>query len=504
MRHNTPIGPTESQREHAQADMRCDSRVQDACKVFLNLEPAHLLRRISRFYEVREAESRLRQIGGQVYLVGGAVFDPDPKDFDLEVFGLDWEEIKDCFQDCSCKEVGAAFGILAVNINGVDIDINIPRTDNRVGKGHKGFHAALDPTMNVKDASRRRDFTINTLALDLRTGEIVDHWGGLCDLKDGILRATDPELFVQDPLRAMRAMQLLARKAKSVDPATMDLIRSMTDEFNDLSPERVHEEWRKLLLKAEKPSVGLNFLRESGWLKHFPELEDLIGCGQHPEWHPEGDVWKHTLLVVDQAAWVRDQGVIPEEWLEPFMFGTLLHDIGKPETTVTPEMVADGRFPEERLWTAYEHSQAGVPLGESFMCRMTNNKKLIQRTCAIIEEHMQPWNLFQGKAGLSAYKRLHNRLRLDILGWMCRCDGCGKGDQLISDPDLKHGPSEACWEWFDKIGPEPVKPILMGRHLIKAGLAPGPEFSRRLAVAYEQQLDGVDDIEALLETALVA
>jgi len=449
---------------------------------------------------------KLDRAGGYPLIVGGAVVDilqgRDPKDFDIEVFGLDWEAIKKCFLNYNCKEVGAAFGILTVDFDGVDVDINVPRKDNQVGKGHKGFHAALDPTMNVKEAARRRDFTINTLAYDPFTDAIIDNWGGLKDLEDGVLRATDPELFAQDPLRALRAMQLLARKAKSVDPATMDLIRSMTDEFNYLAPERVHEEWRKLLLKAEKPSVGLNFLRESGWIVHFPELEALIDCGQHPEWHPEGDVWNHSLLVVDQAAWAKECFGLPNEWAEAFMFGTLLHDIGKPSTTVTPEMVADGLFPEERLWTAYDHDRAGVPLGESFMRRLTNNKKLTERTCAIIEEHMQPWNLFQGNAGMSAYKRLHNRLRLDILGWMCRCDGCGKGDRHISDPDLKHGPSEACWKWFDKIGPEPIKPILQGRHLLEAGLEPGPEIGDRLRKAYEEQLDGVDDLDALLKVAL--
>ena len=481
-------------------------------------------------HAVKHACARLEMAGGRPLIVGGAIVDViqgrTPKDFDIEVFGLDWEAIKSCFSDYPIKEVGAAFGILTVNFDGVDIDINIPRTDNRVGKGHKGFHAALDPAMSPKEAARRRDFTINTLSFDPFTGEVIDDWGGLRDLDNGILRATDIELFVQDPLRALRAMQLLARKAKKVDAHTMDLIRGMVDEFDDLAPERVHEEFRKLLLKAKKPSIGLNFLRESGWIVHFPELEALIGCGQHPEWHPEGDVWNHSLLVVDQAAWVRQHNwafdtdkrnlnmrdvsygplmpMLPEEWLEPFMFGALLHDVGKPSTTVFPEMVADGLFPEERLWTAYDHDRAGVPLGETFMRRLTNNKKLTQNVCAIIEEHMQPWNLFQGGAGLSAYKRLHNRLRLDVLGWMCRCDGCGKGTQNISHIQGGHGPSAACWEWFHEIGPEPVKPILLGRHLLEVGLEPGPEIGERLRKAYEVQLDGVDDLDTLLKIALTA
>jgi len=299
-------------------------------------------------------------------------------------------------------------------------------------------------------------------------------------------------------------MQLLARKAETVDTATMQLIRSMVDTFPELAAERVHEEWRKLLLKAERPSVGLEFLRESGWLVHFPELQALIGCEQNPEWHPEGDVWVHSCHTVDSAAWVRDQGVLPEEWVEAFMFGTMCHDLGKPDVTITPEMVANDEAPKERLWTAWGHDQAGMPHGENFLRRMTNNKDLIKKTTTIIGEHMQPFNLWQGEGKMSAYKRLHNRLRLDVLGWVCRCDSCGGPDVSIGDPDLEHKTSTACWDRFSEIGPEPVRAILMGRHLIDAGIKPGPTFKVRLDAAYEQQIEGIDDIDTLLKVALAA
>ena len=451
---------------------------------------------------------RVEKAAGKAVLVGGAVIDMIqkrmPKDWDLEVFGLGYDSLAALFSDLNPKLVGKQFGVIKLTVDDLDVDVNVPRIDNKVGVGHDGFECDFDPMMTVEEAARRRDFSINALAIDLRTGEVVDPYGGLADLEAGVLRATDPHLFVQDPLRALRGMQLLARKAETVDTATMQLIRSMVDTFPELAAERVHEEWRKLLLKAERPSVGLEFLRESGWLVHFPELQALIGCEQNPEWHPEGDVWVHSCHTVDSAAWVRDQGVLPEEWVEAFMFGTMCHDLGKPDVTITPEMVANDEAPKERLWTAWGHDQAGMPHGENFLRRMTNNKDLIKKTTTIIGEHMQPFNLWQGEGKMSAYKRLHNRLRLDVLGWVCRCDSCGGPDVSIGDPDLEHKTSTACWDRFSEIGPEPVRAILMGRHLIDAGIKPGPTFKVRLDAAYEQQIEGIDDIDTLLKVALAA
>ena len=451
---------------------------------------------------------RVERANGKAVLVGGAVIDMiqkrTPKDWDLEVFRLGYDSLATLFSDLKPKLVGKQFGIIKLTIDGLDVDVNVPRIDNKVGVGHDGFECDFDPMMTVEEAARRRDFSINALAIDLRTGEVIDPYGGLADLEAGVLRATDPHLFVQDPLRALRAMQLLARKAETVDAATMQLIRSMVDTFPELAAERVHEEWRKLLLKAERPSVGLEFLRESGWLVHFPELQALVGCEQNPEWHPEGDVWVHSCHTVDSAAWVRDQGVLPEDWTEAFMFGTMCHDLGKPDVTITPEMVANDEAPKDRLWTAWGHDQAGMPHGESFLRRMTNNKKLIEKTTTIIGEHMQPFNLWQGQGKMSAYKRLHNRIRLDVLGWVCKCDSCGGPAVSISDPDFEHETSKACWDRFSEIGPEPVKAILMGRHLIGAGVEPGPTFKVRLDAAYEQQIEGIEDFDTLLNVALAA
>jgi tRNA nucleotidyltransferase (CCA-adding enzyme) len=315
----------------------------------------------------------------------------------------------------------------------------------------------------------------------------VDPYGGVTDLANGVLRATDHTTFIEDPLRVLRAMQLLPRKAKIIDTATMNLCYSMHHTFPSLAKERVLEEFRKLLLKADKPSIGLQFLRDSGWISHFPELELLIGCRQHPEWHPEGDVWIHSLHVVDSAAAVRDQ--VPEEWREPFMLGAMLHDVGKPATTVTPEMVKADQAPVDRLWTAYGHDRAGEAPAETFLRRITDEKKVIERAVVIVGEHMQPYNLHQGGARISAYRRLHNKIRLDVIGLVSRCDCCGRPDRQIGDPDLEHEVSDSCFARFDEFGEDPIPRKLLGRDLINAGFKPGTRFGVMLGAAYEAQLE---------------
>ena len=454
---------------------------------------------------------RIKSAGGTCLLVGGAVVDAikgnDPKDWDIEVFGKSYDDLILLLADLSPNEVGKDFGILklsAEKCDGLEIDINVPRRDSNMGVGHKDFSCEFDPSMTIKEAAKRRDFTINSLALDLGTMEVADPFGGLADLENGILRATDPETFVEDPLRALRAMQLLPRKAKTVDANTMLLIKGMVDSFPHLPQERVYEEFKKLLLKAEKPSIGLTFLRDSGWLQHFPELGALIGCGQNPEWHPEGDVWVHSLEVTDSASWVRDNvESFPEDWREAFAFAALLHDVGKPSTTVFPELVDKGEFPAERLWTAHGHDKAGVAPAEMFMKRITRNKTLIERVGIIVREHMQPYQLFQGEAKGGAWKRLHGKIRLDVIGWQSKCDHCGRPERKIDNPDLGHKISEHCFSRFDDLGAEPVAPILQGRDLIAAGIKPGKHMGVALKAAHEAQLDDESlSKEDLLEVAL--
>jgi tRNA nucleotidyltransferase (CCA-adding enzyme) len=394
------------------------------------------------------------------------------------------------------KAAGKAFGIYKLHVDGLDIDVSVPRKDNKVGKGHADFEVEFDPDMTPADAALRRDFTINSMFYDMQEGRVVDPWGGLNDLEFGVLRATEPKKFMEDPLRALRAMQLLARKARRIDPHTLDLIKSMVRHFKSLAKERVFEEWKKLLLKAEKPSMGLEMLRESLWLLHFPELQDLVGNPEHLEWHPEAvpyGTWNHVLHVVDNAARVRDQ--VDEDCRLAFMFGALLHDVGKP-STVDP---ATGKAPK--------HDRAGAPLAQAFMKRITDDKKLIEQVVAIVGNHMGPFSLSTNSAKPTGWKRLHNRCRLDLMGWMSRCDWAAKGavtgDRNVLEP-IDHVPSMKCFAYFAEFGKEEIAPILQGRHLIEAGYKPGRMFGAALKAAYEAQLEGQEDVDELIKVAVQA
>jgi tRNA nucleotidyltransferase (CCA-adding enzyme) len=454
---------------------------------------------------VGEIMQLIESAGGRTFVVGGAVvdllLDSAPKDWDVEVYGLTYGQLEELLVDYHPKTVGKQFGIIKLSENctdGLEVDVNVPRRESTVGIGHRDFDIQLDHTMSPKEAARRRDLTINALYYDHVNGEVVDHFGGIEDLRTGTIRATDPSTFIEDPVRVLRVMQLLARKGRAVDPATSELCGSMADTFSSIAVERVHEEFRKLLLKAPKPSVGLNFLKDCGYLEQLPELHAMVDCPENPEWHPEGNTWDHVMNVVDNAARVRDaqptDPPIPEDWIEPFMWSSLLHDVGKPS-------VKQGDF------SFRGHDTAGEEVATSLLNRVMNGgKQLRERILALVVNHMQPYYLSSGDAGDKAWRRLQNKVRLDVLGWHSRCDGCTKDARDVLAPEPQHVGSQIAWEHFVAIGAagEKIQPILQGRDLIAAGCNPGPSFGKALEAAYQAQLDGETDDGALLEIALRA
>jgi len=428
----------------------------------------------------------INQAGGRPLLIGGAVIDTiqgrEIKDWDIEVHGLFMDNILAALlaNEYQVDAVGAAFGVLKVRVGDLDVDISVPRRENKVGVKHTSFTVEIDPNMTPREASRRRDLTINSIYKNLNTNEIIDPYNGLKDLKDGVLKATDPTTFVEDPLRVLRIMQLLPRKGKVVDPQTIELCRSIKDQYGTIASERVFEEFNKLLLKAYKPSLGLQFLADCGWIDNFKALKDLIACEQNPQWHPEGDVFQHTKRALDMASEVKYS--LPEEWHLAFMYGVMLHDVGKPSTT-------------KEDFTAYGHDIAGVDIAEKFMKRITNDKILIQRVKYIVLYHMRVEGLFRGKAKIAPWKRLHNKLRLDVCAAMSICDSLSRfGD----NKDAPHPSSAYALELFKRFGPDPIPPILMGRHLIEKGIKPGPRYKKILDHAYKLQIDkSIIDIEVL-------
>ena len=449
---------------------------------------------------VKIIAERVNSAGAKSLLVGGAVRDQilgieDIKDYDVEVYGLDIEGMQRLVADYNPKVVGKAFGVLTLDprlTGGVDIELSLPRKDNKIGKGHKDFNCQLDPYMSEKEAALRRDLTMNSVAWNVLSKELIDHYGGVKDIKEGILRATNPATFPEDPLRGLRVAQFAARFDMVPDQELMFLCQQMSSQFPYLPKERKFTEFEKLLTKGKNPSKGLEFLRESKWIKWFPQLESQIGTLQNPAHHPEGDVWTHMLYVVDAMAKVRH--LIPEEWFVAFCFGVMLHDVGKVKMTITEEHIKTGIGPEgkplhkgQELYTAHRHDAYGVVPGLEFMNLLTDDKELKRKVLAIIRWHLAPYHGRDSKLGF--FKRLAKNVPLDVISYMSLCDHCGNPHRGIGDPDLEAKYSRNCMDKFHEIGPDPIEPVLAGRDLIQAGIKPGPVFKKGLDAAYEAQMD---------------
>lgn len=435
-----------------------------------------------------------RAAGGRGLLVGGLVRDlllgRDSKDYDVEVFGLPLEHLESLLASRGeVIAVGRTFGVLRVK--GLDVDFSVPRRDNKVGKGHRDFRMELDPGMSFEDAARRRDLTINSIGWDPLSGEVLDPFGGREDLRSGTLRATDPETFSEDPLRALRVAQFAARLSMRPEPALLDLCSRQ--DLSSLSGERVQGELEKLLLRAPAPSTGFELLRETGLLRHFPELEAMVGVPQDPEWHPEGTVWEHTMMVVDEAARAR-VGSRDEDLV--LMYSALCHDLGKPATTVTDD---EGRI------RSPSHEAEGVAPTVELMERLRLPGAIIEQVAVIVRYHLAPANFTSQGATARAYRRLARKFTeagssLVMLERLARCDHFGR---TTPDARAREFPAGDAFlerarelEVEDQAAPDAV----LGRHLLARGMEAGPAFGPVLERCREiQDETGWSDPDAILE-----
>ena len=435
---------------------------------------------------VRAVAELVRSAGGRALLVGGCVRDflranlspstststspspstSTPSDFDIEVYGLGMDDLIAALKTRFRLDlVGVSFGV--IKLHGYDIDIALPRRETKLGEGHRAFQMEYDPTLSVKEASARRDFTVNAIYMDPTSGEIIDPWNGRADLERGILRHVSPH-FVEDPLRVLRGMQFIARFNLEPAPETIEICRTMTSE--NLAPERLMGEWMKLITQGKYISKGLNFLRAVGWVKYYPELERLIGCEQDPKWHPEGDVWNHTLCSLDALA----------PYADPVVgFAVLCHDFGKPACT---------RYdPVKKHIRSLGHDEAGVEPTKSFLSRLTNEERLLKEVPELVRLHMRPFAMWRDKCSDSAIRRLALKTDISRLIQVAAADDAGR-PPFPSEPEpLQWLTAQAKRLEVEAAAP---KPILQGRDLIALGLKPGPDFSRILKAAFEAQLDG--------------
>jgi len=421
-----------------------------------------------------------RAAGGHALVVGGFVRDRllglTSKDLDLEVFGLAPDALIALLARLGRVEpVGQSFPVFKIGA----VDVALPRRESKTGRGHKGFTVVGDPDMSFEEAVRRRDFTINAIGWDPLDDEYIDPCGGQTDLAHRVLKVVDPERFADDSLRVLRAMQFAARFDLTLEPESANICRAIP--LDDLPAERVWGEVEKLLLLARHPSIGLALGLDLGVVARlFPELLALVGCQQEPQWHPEGDVWVHTLMVVDEARGAIDDLDRAQQAI--VMLGAVCHDFGKPATT----RVIDGRI------RSLGHEEAGVEPARSLLDRLNVNSMdgvdVRGQVLGIVAHHLNPGAWHKSPTGVSdgAFRRLAAKVDMELLARVARADCRGRGG----------GFDCSAMDWFVErarrlgVEHEAPAPLVMGRHLLALGVAPGPRMGEILKAIYEQQLDG--------------
>jgi tRNA nucleotidyltransferase (CCA-adding enzyme) len=445
------------------------------------LVPSELARIVENTPELRNS-----------YLVGGCVRDwvrlqtgkgnGMIKDYDVEVIGLNYEQLQHALEPWGRVDVvGKSFGVVKLTTEDGDYDFSIPRRESKVGVGHKGFAVEFDPSITPKEAAARRDFTFNALSYEISTGRLLDFFGGQHDIANDVLRHTS-DAFKEDPLRVLRGMQFCGRFNLTAAPETIQVCQEMQHMFRELPVERVKEEWVKWATKSEKPSAGLRFLHQTGWIKFFPQLAALDQVPQEPEYHPEGDVLVHTMHCCDAMATLPGyQDADPMSKLV-YMLSILCHDFGKPGTTA--KMMKNG---VERI-TSHGHEEAGAPIAADFLKTIGMPNEVITRVPPLVADHLAHITSKTDRALRRLAKRLHPET-VEGLFLVMAADHMGRPPL----PAIVPPTAEELVQRSQALGvhKESPKPLVMGRDLIPLGVKPGKEMGIILKAAEEAQLDGL-------------
>lgn len=428
------------------------------------------------------------------YLVGGAVRDllieQSVKDVDIEVHGISLDALGGILEQFGhVNYVGKSFGVLRWEHS--TIDWAVPRRDYA---GRKPV-VDINPDMNITDALRRRDLTVNAMAIDLFSGELIDPFDGHTDLKNKIARSPDIRFFADDPLRFYRVMQFVGRFELTPDDELNQTCTSM--DISDVSWERIHTEFDKLLLKSRAPSQGIRWLAHINRLNNIlPELARTVGLLQNPHWHPEGDVFEHTCQALDAAATL---DYTSDEEKLTLLSAALCHDLGKAVSTY---------IDKDRIRST-GHAEAGIPLARSMMRRLTGSKKRIAAVCTLVEYHMEPGSFIENTASDKAYRRLAVKLAPDVslrmLALLSLADLRGRNPER--NTPLSHpvnNDTQAFIERARKLGvyEAPQPPVLTGADLLDS-VPTGPILGKAVKRAYEIQIgEGITDKKLLKKRVL--
>lgn len=444
----------------------------------------------------------VNKVGGSSFYVGGYVRDDilgiPNKDIDIEIHNIEpnvLENILKQFGNIEKRTVGNNFGIY--NINRFNLDISLPRKEMAIGKGHKDFDIIVDPYLSLKESAKRRDFTTNALMKNILTGEIIDYYGGLDDLKKGIIRHIDDNTFVEDPLRVLRACQFAARFDFDIATETIELCKNM--DISTLPKERVAGELTKALIKGNKPSIFFNSLYEMKQTEWFKEVFDLKDVKQDTVYHPEGDVYEHTMSVIDEASTLFPTGIDNPDRYLPFMLSALCHDFGKLNTT---KINNKGRI------CAINHEKTGIPLANDFLDRIYNNKGFTRYVDNMIEFHMKAHSCFNNKAKIKSTNLLFDKLLYptDFIH-LAYADSIGHNIQKLDNKQFNMFLGKAMREneflinRYFNYKDRKSQPHITANNLIELGLKPSPLYKEILDKAWNLHLKGVNKENVLKQVA---
>ena len=437
---------------------------------------------------LEQISEKLKAHNAKAILIGGCVRDHilehPTKDYDVEVYGIaNFEQLQALLEEFGeLNVVGKSFGVAKLQKDGFEYDFSLPRKERKIGDKHTDFSVETFAHLAYEEAFSRRDFTINAIGYDIEAKEYIDPFNGRRDLREKILKHIDKSTFIEDPLRVYRALQFAARFELTIDPETQELCKMMVAQnmLDSLPKERVYEEIKKLLLLAKKPSIGFELMRSFGILRYFPELAAIIDTPQDQKWHPEGDVWQHTMMCIDEMSRLKT-GVTKKDTM--LMFAALCHDLGKAtHTQITKEKIS-----------AIGHEEAGVQPMYELLGRLTNDKELPASIEPLIRYHLAPSQFYKNGAKDKAIKKLATKVSIEDLLTLARADFFARTTPEALRKEYKAG------DWLEakakelEVLKEALAPLLKGKDLISLGLTPSERFKTLLEKAYEAQLEGKFD-----------
>lgn len=434
-----------------------------------------------------EVAIAIQAAGGVPMIAGGAVRDSimgrKVKDIDMVVFGIDEQSVIFAVRSCvAVKRVevtGAKFSVITVTcIDGSPIDIAMPRSETKIGAGDKGFDITIDPFMPFSGDAIRRDFTINAMMCHAITGEVHDFFGGVADIEAKVIRAVGPR-FVESPDRMVRAGRFAAQFDFDIDPEVIAMCQAMAaaGEFATIFKEKMHDEIEKIAM-SDHPSRAFRFFVAAGFGAWMPEVQAMIGCRQDSRHHPEGDVFEHTMQVIDHMARVcNERGVKGKDRVIAF-FGAICHDMGKPEVTI---IHPDGSI------TSAGHAQAGVGQARNFMRRMGfENAAMIAVVQKIVAHHMDMIGIVPNDRIIRRVAARIAPMTIEQFVMIVEADKSGRSMGICKPaPEWEAiAIQQACMV-------QPPVAIIMGRDIVEAGIKPGAQVGAIQRACFAAQIEGV-------------